>query len=76
MQCYQHIGVGMLVCIIHFHREPETATMGTRLIRYQSLILLASMAYKGNGWQGYDRIFRQNAAVKPSCIWAAIDGPL
>ena len=34
------------------------------------------MAYEGDGWQGYDRIFRQNAAVKPSCIWAAIDGPL
>ena len=34
------------------------------LLGYQSLIVLASMAYEGNGWQGYDRIFRQHAAVK------------
>ena len=36
---------------------------------YQSLIILASMAYEGDSWQGYDRIFRQHAAVKPSCTW-------
>ena len=37
------------------------------LLGYQSLILLASMAYEGDGWQGYDRIFRQHTAVRPSC---------
>ena len=34
------------------------------------------MAHEGDGWQGYDRIFRQHAAVRPSCKWANIDGRL
>ena len=53
------------------------------LLGYQSLIILASMAYEGDSWQGYDRIFRQHArifrqhvAVKSSCTWASIDAPL
>ena len=46
------------------------------LLGYQSLIILASIAYEGDSWQGYDRIFRQHAAVKSSCTWASIDAPL
>ena len=49
------------------------------LLGYQSLItliILASMAYEGDSWQGYDRIFRQHAAVKPSCTRASINAQL
>ena len=34
------------------------------------------MAYEGDGWQEYDRIFKQHTAVRPSCKWAKIDSPL
>jgi len=34
------------------------------------------MAYKGDGWQGYDGVFRQLAAANSLSTWAAIDGSL
>ena len=75
-QCFQHIGMGMLFCTstsILSRKQPQRVP---DLLGYQLLIILASMAYEGDSWQGYDRIFRQHAAVKPSCMWGAIDGPL
>ena len=35
------------------------------LLTYQMLIIEASMVYEGNAWLGYDRRFRQAAAVNP-----------
>ena len=46
------------------------------LLGYQSLILLTSMAFEGDGWQGYDRVFRQNAAANSLTTWTTIDGTL
>jgi len=46
------------------------------LLGYQSLILLASMAFEGDGWQGYDRVFRQNAAANSLTTWTTIDSTL
>ena len=39
------------------------------LLGYQFLILLISMAYEGDGWQGYDRVFRQHAAANSLGTW-------
>ena len=34
------------------------------------------MAYEGDGWQGYNRVFRKNAAANSLGTWATIDGSL
>ena len=46
------------------------------LLGYQTLIIQASMEYKGDGWLGYDRRFRQNAAADPDVVWARLDPTL
>ena len=46
------------------------------LLGYQALIIQASMEYKRDGWLGYDRIFRQNAAADPDTVWAHLDPTL
>ena len=46
------------------------------LMGYQSLIIDASMEYKGDCWAGYDRRFRQQAASHPSTVWSTGDSTL
>lgn len=46
------------------------------LLGYQTLIIQASMEYRGDGWLGYDRRFRQNAAADPDTVWARLDPTL
>ena len=43
------------------------------LLSYQTLIIQASMEYKGDGWLGYDRRFRQNVAADPDLVWVCLD---
>ena len=40
------------------------------LLAYQMLIIEASIVYEGNAWLGYDRRFRQAAAVNPQMQWS------
>ena len=46
------------------------------LMGYQSLIIEASMEYKGDCWAGYDWRFRQQAASHPSTTWSTNDSTL
>ena len=46
------------------------------LMGYQSLIIEASMEYKGDCWVGYDRRFRQQVASHPSTTWSTNDSTL
>ena len=46
------------------------------MLGYLALIIEARMEYEGDGWLGYDRWFRQNAAASPDAIWARIDPTL
>ena len=43
------------------------------MLGYLALIIEARMEYEGDGWLGYDRRFRQNAAASPDAIWARIE---
>ena len=43
------------------------------LMGYQSLIIDASLEYKGDCWAGYDRRFRQQAVSRPSLVWSTND---
>lgn len=46
------------------------------MLGYLALIIEARMEYEGDGWLGYDRRFRQNAAASPDATWARIDPTL
>ena len=46
------------------------------LLGYQHLILEAHLEYSGDGWEVYDRRFRQIAATWPGVPWAQRDGDL
>ena len=46
------------------------------LLAYQMLIIEASIVYEGNAWLGYDRRFRQAAAVNPQMQWSKTDTDL
>ena len=46
------------------------------LLGYQSLIIDASIQYDGDGWVGYDRWFRLNAAANSNKTWATLDATL
>ena len=46
------------------------------LLGYLALIVEARMEYEGDGWLGYDRRFRQNAAASLDTTWARIDPTL
>ena len=43
------------------------------LLSHQALIIDAYTEYQGDYWSGYDRQFRQWAAVTPTTIWSTID---
>ena len=47
------------------HRVPD-------LLSYQALIIEAQMEYPGDHWLGYDRRFRQRAAVTKTTKWSKI----
>ena len=51
------------------HRVPD-------LLSYQALIIEAQMEYPGDHWLGYDRRFRQRAAVTKTIKWSKIDTTL
>ena len=51
------------------HRVPD-------LLSYQALIIEAQMEYPGDHWLGYDRRFRQRAAVTKTTKWSKIDTTL
>ena len=46
------------------------------MLGYQTLIVEARMEYEGEGWLGYDRRFRQNAAATTESCWSKIDPTL
>ena len=46
------------------------------LMGYQSLIIDASLEFKGDSWAGYDRRFRQQAASNPQTSWSLMDSTL
>ena len=46
------------------------------LLGYQSLIIDASIQYKGDSWVGYDRRFRLSAAANSVKVWASLDPTL
>ena len=46
------------------------------MLGYQTLIVEARMEYEGDGWLGYDRCFRQNAAASSDICWSKIDPTL
>lgn len=46
------------------------------LLGYQALIIDAYTEYQGDHWSGYDRQFRQRAAVTPISTWSAMDTTL
>ena len=46
------------------------------LMNYQALIIDAYTEYKGDYWSGYDRQFRQRAAVTPTTSWSTMDTTL
>ena len=46
------------------------------LLGYLAPIVEARMEYEGDGWLGYDRRFRQNAAASLDTTWARIDPTL
>ena len=51
------------------HRVPD-------LLSYQALIIEAQMEYPGDHWLGYDRRFRQRAAVTKATKWSKVDTTL
>jgi len=61
------------LCFCHF---AEAAASYPRSDGYQILILEASTEYKSDCWLGYDRRFRQQAALQPQCSWSCIDSTL
>ena len=46
------------------------------LLGYMNLIIEAHQEYSGDAWQGYNRRFRQRAAVTTQTKWATIDPTL
>ena len=46
------------------------------LLGYQSLIIEAHLEYGGDGWIGYDKRFRLNAAANSLTTWAQVDTTL
>ena len=46
------------------------------LLGYQSLIIEAHLEYGGDGWIGYDKRFRLNAAANSLKTWAQVDTTL
>lgn len=46
------------------------------MLGYQTLIVEARMEYEGDGWLGYKRYFRQNAAVTTDTFWSKVDPTL
>jgi len=61
---------------LHYTLSQKQPKQVPDLLGYQSLMLLASMAYEGDGWQGYDRVFQQHAAANSLTTCATIDGSL
>ena len=45
-------------------------------LSYQALIIDAYTEYQGEYWSGYDRQFRQRAAVTPATSWSTMDTTL
>lgn len=46
------------------------------LLGYHTLIIQASMEYKGDGWMGYNHRFHQNAAADPDTVRGHLDPTL
>ena len=46
------------------------------MLSYQALIINAYTEYQGEYWSGYDRQFRQRAAVIPATSWSSMDTTL
>lgn len=53
----------------HPNRVPD-------LMAYQTLIIDASLEFRGDSWAGYDRRFRQDAASTPHTPWSRMDSAL
>ena len=63
---------GLYISIIA-HSAPERVT---HFLSYQALIIDAYTEYQGEYWSGYDRQFRQRAAVSPATSWSSMDTTL
>ena len=63
---------GLYISIIA-HSTPERVP---DLLSYQAFIIDAYTEYQGDYWSGYDRQFRQRAAVTPTTSWSTMDTTL
>ena len=43
---------------------------------YQTIIICEARRCGGGGWQGYDRMFRQQAALSPGLDWSQVNSSL
>ena len=48
----------------------------TQLLAYQTIIIREARRCGGGGWQGYDRMFRQQAASSPGLDWSQLNSSL
>jgi len=48
----------------------------TQLLAYQTIIIREARQCGGGGWQGYDRMFRQQAALSPGLDWSQLNSSL
>ena len=67
VQCF-----GVYVCVVA-SRHPSRIR---RLLAYQTLIVREARRLGGRGWQAYDSLFRQQAAVSNSMDWSKLNSSL
>lgn len=48
----------------------------TQLLAYQTIIIREARRCGGGGWQGYDRMFRQQAVSSPGLDWSQLNSSL
>ena len=48
----------------------------TQLLAYQTIIIRKARRCGGGGWQGYDRMFRQQAVSSPGVDWSQLNSSL
>ena len=70
------VRMGMLFWFVRLHRCWQYPWESANLMSYQALIIDAYTEYQGDHWSGYDRQFRQRAAVTPTTSWSTKDTTL
>ena len=67
VQCF-----GMFASVMA-SKYPEKVT---QLLAYQTIIIREARRCGGGGWQGYDRMFRQQAVSSPGVDWSQLNSSL